>query len=77
MKLTISDAFDPCLNLKATATLLDGYYRLAVKVGARVSSDEPVRRAIARLKPPIATLTIGGAFSGDEKSVGIGAGFGW
>lgn len=34
LKLTISDAFDPCLNLQATATLLDGYYRLAMKAGA-------------------------------------------
>ncbi len=34
MKLSISDAFDPCLNLRATATLLDGYYRLAVNAGA-------------------------------------------
>lgn len=33
LKLSISDAFDPCLNLQATATLLDGYYRLAVKTG--------------------------------------------
>lgn len=84
MKLSISDAFDPCLNLKATATLLDGYYRLAVKagadearaeqvmlqsfygrddpsVGAMVNYDDQVRRAIDRLKPTIATLTIGGA----------------
>ena len=30
LKFSISDAFDPCLNLKATAALLDGYYRLAV-----------------------------------------------
>ena len=34
LKLSIADAFDPCLNLRATATLLDGYYRLAVKAGA-------------------------------------------
>ncbi|WP_271023373.1 lytic transglycosylase domain-containing protein [Rhizobium sp. RCAM05973] len=34
LNLTISDAFDPCLNLKATATLLDGYYRLAMRAGA-------------------------------------------
>lgn len=34
LDLTISDAFDPCLNLKATATLLDGYYRLAIHAGA-------------------------------------------
>jgi len=33
LKLTISDAFDPCLNLQATALLLDGYYRLAVRMG--------------------------------------------
>jgi len=32
--LSISDAFDVCLNLKATARLLDGYYRVAVKAGA-------------------------------------------
>ena len=84
MKLSISDAFDPCLSLKATATLLDGYYRLAVKagadearaeqvmlqsfygrddpsVGAMVNYDDQVRRAIHRLKPTIATLTIGNA----------------
>lgn len=34
LKLSISDAFDPCLNLQATATLLDGYYRLAIRAGA-------------------------------------------
>jgi type IV secretion system protein VirB1 len=34
LNLSISDAFDPCLNLQATATLLDGYYRLAIKAGA-------------------------------------------
>ncbi|MBZ9764782.1 lytic transglycosylase domain-containing protein [Mesorhizobium sp. CA8] len=34
LKLSISDAFDPCRNLRATATLLDGYYRLAVNAGA-------------------------------------------
>ncbi|WP_332304936.1 lytic transglycosylase domain-containing protein [Rhizobium sp. GR12] len=39
-KLSISDAFDPCLNLKATATLLDGYYRLALKEWADSGRDE-------------------------------------
>lgn len=34
LNLSISDAFDACKNLKATATLLDGYYRLALKAGA-------------------------------------------
>jgi type IV secretion system protein VirB1 len=32
--LSLSDAFDPCLNLKATGILLDGYYRLALRAGA-------------------------------------------
>ncbi|MET4690707.1 lytic transglycosylase domain-containing protein [Sinorhizobium fredii] len=31
--LTLADAFDPCLNLKATATLLTGYYRQAIRAG--------------------------------------------
>ena len=33
LKLTISDAFDPCLNLRATAQLLNDHYRLAVRMG--------------------------------------------
>lgn len=40
--LSIADAFDPCLNLKATATLLDGYYRLAVRAGATLQQAERV-----------------------------------
>jgi type IV secretion system protein VirB1 len=42
LKLSISDAFDPCLNLRAAATLLDGYYRLAVKGGADPARAEQV-----------------------------------
>ncbi|WP_327212697.1 lytic transglycosylase domain-containing protein (plasmid) [Rhizobium beringeri] len=42
LKLSISDAFDPCLNLKATATLLDGYYRLALRAGADAKQAEKV-----------------------------------
>lgn len=34
LSVSIADSFDPCLNLQATATLLDGYYRLAVNAGA-------------------------------------------
>ncbi|EJT01412.1 transglycosylase SLT domain-containing protein [Rhizobium sp. CCGE 510] len=33
LKLSVADAFDPCRNLKATATLLDGYYRAALRAG--------------------------------------------
>ncbi|MEI2298723.1 lytic transglycosylase domain-containing protein [Ensifer sp. MJa1] len=40
LKISISDAFDPCINLRATATLLDGYYRLAVKAGAQPNRAE-------------------------------------
>lgn len=42
LNLSVADAFDPCLNLKATATLLDGYYRLALKVGAVPAQAENV-----------------------------------
>ena len=42
LKLSISDAFDPCMNLKATATLLDGYYRLALRFGADAKQAKTV-----------------------------------
>ncbi|MDF0699499.1 transglycosylase SLT domain-containing protein [Rhizobium sp. MC63] len=42
LKLSISDAFDPCLNLTATAQLLDGYYRLALREGASAVQAEKV-----------------------------------
>lgn len=42
LNLSVSDAFDPCLNLKATATLLDGYYRLALRFGASQQRAETV-----------------------------------
>lgn len=41
LKLSIAEAFDPCLNLQATAQLLDGYYRLAVRAGA--DADQAAR----------------------------------
>ncbi|NEI74670.1 transglycosylase SLT domain-containing protein [Rhizobium lusitanum] len=42
LNLSVSDAFDPCQNLKATATLLDGYYRLALHAGAGPAQAEKV-----------------------------------
>ncbi|MDH7791248.1 type IV secretion system protein VirB1 [Ochrobactrum sp. AN78] len=33
LKLSVSDAFDPCANLQATATLLEDYYRFAIRIG--------------------------------------------
>jgi type IV secretion system protein VirB1 len=42
LDLSISDAFDPCLNLQGTATILDGYYRLAVEAGATEDRAEQI-----------------------------------
>jgi type IV secretion system protein VirB1 len=42
LKLSVTDAFDPCLNLKATATVLNGYYRLALREGADTAQAENV-----------------------------------
>lgn len=42
LKLSIADSFDPCLNLQATGTLLDGYFRLAVRAGADLPRAERV-----------------------------------
>lgn len=43
--LSVTDTFDFCLNLKATATLLDGYYRVALRAGA---SDADAQNAMLR-----------------------------
>ncbi|MEP9398663.1 lytic transglycosylase domain-containing protein [Mesorhizobium sp. KR2-14] len=40
--LSVSDAFDFCLNLKASASLLDGYYRAALQTGATQAQAETV-----------------------------------
>ncbi|TCN16661.1 lytic transglycosylase domain-containing protein [Sinorhizobium americanum] len=40
LNLTLADAFEPCLNLKATATLLNGYYRVALRSGKASESAE-------------------------------------
>jgi type IV secretion system protein VirB1 len=40
--LSVSDTFDFCLNLKASAALLDGYYRAALQGGATAAQAETV-----------------------------------
>ncbi|WP_407977264.1 lytic transglycosylase domain-containing protein [Brucella pseudogrignonensis] len=40
--LSVSDAFDFCLNLKASASLLESYYRVAVEAGATDAQAEVV-----------------------------------
>ena len=42
LNLTVADAFDPCLNLKATAALLNRDYRAAINNGATPAKAEKV-----------------------------------
>ncbi|MEZ2127900.1 MULTISPECIES: type IV secretion system protein VirB1 [unclassified Sinorhizobium] len=58
LKLSVSDAFDPCLNLQATGTLLDGYYRLASREGAGAVQAEKVmlRSYYGRNDPSVGSM---------------------
>ncbi|EJC84130.1 transglycosylase family protein [Rhizobium leguminosarum bv. trifolii WSM2297] len=56
LNLPVADAFDPCQNLKATATLLDGYYRQALRAG-----DDPARAE---------TVMLRSYFGRDDPSIG-------
>lgn len=40
--ISVSDTFDFCLNIKASAALLDGYYQVALKSGATTAQAEAV-----------------------------------
>lgn len=40
--LSVGDTFDFCLNLKASAALLDGYYQIALQGGATTAQAEAV-----------------------------------
>lgn len=42
LSLSVSDTFEPCLNLETTAALLDGYYRIALQAGATSIQAETV-----------------------------------
>src|SRR5690606_9081762 len=64
------------LNMATSAAGIRTQNRLGVGVGfqgGQSALSVGYQRAISER----ATVTIGGAFSGDEKSVGLGAGFGW
>ncbi|MBX4971006.1 type IV secretion system protein VirB1 [Rhizobium binae] len=56
LDLSLADAFDPCLSLKATATLLDGYYREALR-----ARDDPARAE---------TIMLRSYYGRDDPSVG-------
>ncbi|PJR92433.1 type IV secretion system protein VirB1 [Ochrobactrum sp. 695/2009] len=46
LDLSVSDAFNICLNLKASASLLDGYYRVALEGGAtRAQAEKAMLRS--------------------------------
>lgn len=40
--ISVSDTFDFCLNIKASAALLEGYYRVALQGGATTAQAEAV-----------------------------------
>lgn len=40
--MSVSDTFDFCLNIKASAALLDGYYQMALQGGATTAQAEAV-----------------------------------
>ena len=64
------------LNMATSAAGIRTDNRVGVGVGYQ-GGQSALSIGYQRALSDRATLTIGGAFSGDEKSVGVGAGFGW
>ncbi|HRN62831.1 MAG TPA: YadA-like family protein, partial [Luteimonas sp.] len=64
------------LNMATSAAGIRTDNRVGVGVGFQ-GGQSALSVGYQRALSDRATLTIGGAFSGDEKSVGVGAGFGW
>ena len=64
------------LNMATSAAGIRTQNRVGVGVGFQ-GGESALSLGYQRAISERATLTIGGAFSGDEKSVGVGAGFGW
>ena len=64
------------LNMATSAAGVRTQNRVGVGVGFQ-SGESALSIGYQRAISERATVTVGGAFSGDEKSVGIGAGFGW
>ncbi|MCD9031761.1 YadA-like family protein [Luteimonas sp. Y-2-2-4F] len=64
------------LNMATSAAGVRTQNRVGVGVGFQ-SGESALSVGYQRAISERATVTIGGAFSGDEKSVGLGAGFGW
>jgi trimeric autotransporter adhesin len=64
------------LNMATSAAGIRTDNRVGVGVGFQ-GGEKALSVGYQRALSDRATITIGGAFSGDEKSVGVGAGFGW
>ena len=64
------------LNMATSAAGIRTQNRVGVGLGFQ-GGESALSLGYQRAINDRATLTIGGAFSGDEKSVGVGAGFGW
>jgi autotransporter adhesin len=64
------------LNMATSAAGIRTENRVGVGVGFQ-GGERALSVGYQRALSDRATITIGGAFSGDEKSVGVGAGFGW
>jgi len=64
------------VNMAASAAGIRTDNRLGVGVGFK-SGERALSVGYQRAISDRATLTIGGAFSGSEKSAGMGFGFGW
>ncbi|WP_266064347.1 lytic transglycosylase domain-containing protein [Brucella intermedia] len=62
--LSVTDTFDFCLNLKATATLLDGYYQVAMRAGA---TDAAAQSAMLRSYYGRGDASVGEMVGYDEK----------
>ena len=64
------------LNMATSAAGIRTQNRVGVGVGFQ-GGESALSVGYQRALSERATITVGGAFSGDEKSVGVGAGFGW
>jgi autotransporter adhesin len=64
------------LNMATSAAGIRTENRVGVGVGFQ-SGESALSIGYQRALSDRATVTLGGAFSGDDKSVGVGAGFGW
>ncbi|ATD68707.1 hypothetical protein CNR27_05045 [Luteimonas chenhongjianii] len=64
------------LNMATSAAGIRTQNRVGVGVGFQ-GGESALSVGYQRAISDRATMTVGGAFSGDEKSIGVGAGFGW